>query len=394
MPKTLFIIARQFTSNSGSYAGVFEEFSKYAYSQKYKVKILCAQTKKEHPLSEKLPYAEVIRFPIPSLKIPFLGMNNDYIFLGKQIKKYFDKNKPDLEDVFIANGRAALGILNQRYNLRMGQPANIFLKNMETANSEVTIITKIARKIHFSFQFFLEKKCVKNAKGYITPSKETLDLIMKEYDKRAKSSFVPQSGVRFNELQKGEKALKGKFLLFVSAGEEKVRKGVVYLEKALPEIFSKYPDARLLHVGDKFEWNVPETCKQKIVSVGRVPWDKMKDYYASSEILLSCAINEGMANSIFEAMATGTPVLSSDINGINEYLSHKKDSYIYKKSDISDLKKGVDFLLTTKNFKKKASVLLKAKATNLSYDIFSEKLIYFISQSKKNKVNFNLLKND
>lgn len=393
--KRLYLIARHFTLNSGSYAGFIEEFARFASKKGYNVKVLCARVDKNLPENENHQFCEVIRFNIPNIRIPLLGMNKDYFFLSKNVKKYLKSEKLNNKDLIISNTRASLGAVGSNYIIRMGQPAGAFLKNMELANSYVSLVTRAARKIHFKLQESLERNASTNAKGFIYSSIKSKKINDLAYGVSDKPYFIPHSGVKFDELQGGTRIkLPGRKLLFVSAGEERIRKGVVYLEKALPEIFNKYQDVNLLHVGDKSGWNVPEKYQHRILSVGRVPWSKMKDYYKSSDMVLNCALNEWIPNVIFEAMASGIPVVTSDIEGIDECISHKKDGFIYRRADVQGLIQGICFVLDNPLFRKKASIKLKEKAKKLDYPIFSEKLLnYTESILKGNKTpSINLLK--
>jgi glycosyltransferase involved in cell wall biosynthesis len=360
------------------------------------VKILCAKIKKELKGKEDLGYAEVLRFKVCKFKIPLIGMNNDYLSLARSVKKYFRENPPKEDDLFLANGRASLGIPDKRYCIRMGQPALVFLKNMEIANDQVSIFTKAARKVHFNFQHVLEKKAFQNSSMVISSSQESLLISQKTFDKAGLPYLIPHSGVKYYDLQKGKKLYKeGKYIIFVSAGEEKVRKGVLYLEKALPEIFKQNKEVFLLHVGDRFEWDVPDWCRKRIISVGRIPWDNMKDYYASSTMLITCALNEWIPNAVFEAMAAGIPIVSSDIEGIGEYITHKKTGYIYKRGEIEGIKKGVSFVLGNPKEMAKAKEILKEKAIKIEYFRFSKNLLELLESNlhKTTKKSINLQKN-
>jgi len=388
MDKQIYFIVRSFEENKGSYAGVIEEFSKSCYDKKYKIKILSAKLSKNQKTKEKTKHIEIIRFPILNLKIPILGMNTDYIFLSYQIKKYFKKNPIKKGAILVANGRAALGILDKEYFLRMGQPANVFLKNMEIANEEVSFFTKIARKIHFWFQSYLEKKVVKNASAFIVSSEESREKIISAYHTEKKPYFIPFSGVKSTKKTQNKKTNKKRNILFVSAGKEKVRKGVVYLEKILPRLFDKYENVNLVHVGSKFEWNIPAKYKSKIIKKGRVAWREMKGYFTSSEFIIFSSLQEGFPNVLLEAMEAACPILSSDIEGIREYIIHKKTGYIYKRGDLQGLLKGARYMLD--NPKKVESFGKKAQENiqKIIYSKFSKELLDFLN----NKKTRNLLK--
>ena len=368
--KKLFFIVRHFTPNSGSYAGMVEEVSKYA-SKKYDVSILCAQL--DLPRREKLPYANIVRFPVSGFQIPSIGMNNQYLSLAKSVKKYVKKHNPDY---IIANGRAALGVIDRKYVLRMSQPAKVFLQNMEIAPASIK--TKMARRIHYTFQHYLEKKVVRNAAAIISSSKTSYDLVRDTYNIPQKPHFIPHSGVKSKELQHGKDlGFPGKNILFISAGKEKVRKGVIFLEEALPSLFEKHPDLHLVHVGDRFHWDIPQ-YQDRIKSVGRVPWGEMKNYYASADMLLVASLVEWIPNVIFEALAAGLPVVTSDLEGVDEVINHEKDGYIFSRGDVSGLREGIEYMLK----KKVDRDILRDKVKDMEYEKFSKELLAFMEHKK------------
>jgi glycosyltransferase involved in cell wall biosynthesis len=391
MPKRIFIIARKFDVNGGSYAGFIENFSKHCHKQSYEVIILAGKHDNEKE-DEDLGYAKIKRFSLSKYKFPLLGMNTDYIALGRKIKEYFKKEELGKEDIILANSRAALGVLDKKYTLRMNQPAFVFLENMEIAKYKVSFVTRIARYFHFLIQSKIEKACVKNASSYVFPSLETRNLNHRYYGNK-KPYFLPEAGVDYNFLNSSKKnKSKTRHILFVSSGEEKIRKGIVYLEEALPILFSKHKDLKLIHVGSKFEWKLPGWCKERIVSTGNVDWDKMKKYYKSADVLVMTALSEGIPNVLLEGMASGIPIVTSDINGIGEYIKHMKSGYIYKRGDVSGLVKGIDFMLETPKKSKAMADASKKIAKKLDYPLFSQALLEFLEKNNKQESkDYNLL---
>ncbi len=389
--KTLYLLMRGFKHNTGSYSGVYQEIAKYASKNNYNVKILCGRLEGQTK-TEKQKYAEIIRFELLPFRIPMLGMNVDYMIIGFHVKNYLRKNKPKEGDIFLANGRAALGLIGRDYVVRIGQPAMTFLSNMEIANDYVSLITRIARFIHFNFQKILEKKSVENAKGIVTPSLVTKNIVTNAYGNKKSPYFVPQSGVNIKNFELGKKKKTyGITMLFIDSGGEYIRKGVYSLEKALPSIFEEFSNFKLLHVGkNEREWDVPAKFKKRIISLGKIEFEKMKNIYVSADFIVSCALNEGIPNTILEAMASGLPVLSSDIQGIEEYITHKKEGYIYKRGDIEELKKGIRYMIKNSKELKKRKII-KKRVLKLDYTNYCKELIPFIEEVPKSK-NINLLK--
>ncbi len=392
MTKKLYVLSQQFWKKKGSYSLVLRELSKEANKQGYNVIILCG-LKSSQKKNEKFANGIIKRFK--TMNLPAFGYIINAYYLGRQIKKYLGKVGVVKNDLIFANGDAALGALDHNFILRAGdQPAPIFLRNLQMSEEKISFLGKIARRIHLKLQEKIEERTIMNAAGVVFPSKKTRNHFCNLYGGEEKPYFIPRSGVNFSSFKKGKKLpIKGKKLLFVSAGRERIRKGVIYLERALPELFDKYEDLKLVHVGGKFGWNVPTKYKNRIITVGKVPWKKMKNYYATADIFINTSLSEGFPNTILEAMAAGCPVVTSDIDGIEEYITHKKEGYIFERGNIRKLKKGIEYLLNKKNFPHKISKNAQGKIKKINYENYNSKLLEFIEKINCNKkINVNLLK--
>ncbi|MBN2251353.1 MAG: glycosyltransferase family 4 protein, partial [Candidatus Altiarchaeota archaeon] len=322
MPKKLYIIVQTYAENRGSFYGFFEELARYASGKGYKVIIVTGQTGGSKPAFEDLGYADIHRFSVG--RPPFLGVIINAFLRARHVGGFFKKNPPEPGDIVISNWEA-LGVLNRRYSLRAGdQPALAFLRNMEIAGKESSLLSRIARFAQVILQYPIEVVCMRKADAIIYSSEENRKLFVKYYGGKDKPYFIPRSGVNIKDIEKGGKLPAvgpGIKLLFVAPKSERVRKGVMHLEGVLPEIFERFPDAKLLHIGEHMEWRIPERYLTRIVSVGKVPWSGMKDYYKTADLMVSCSLSEGFPNTILEAMAAGTPIVSSDINGITDYIT-------------------------------------------------------------------------
>jgi glycosyltransferase involved in cell wall biosynthesis len=380
--RNFYFVVHNYTENSGSYAGFVEEFAKFLSGKGFHPIILCKR-QDDGPTHEHLPYAEVFRFKVPKARIPLLGMNLEYFFLSRRVKRYFEKHPPGPQDIILANSRAALGVLDRKYVLRVGQPARIFQRNMEIAKDEVSLITRAARSIHFIIQRRMEKKCVQHAKAFIFSSEKSRQYSLSEYG-NPRPYLTPHNGVKHASYRGGKRLpLKGRHLLFVSAGSERVRKGVHTLEKALPEIFSAYPDVKLLHVGERFSWLVPEWCKERIVSVGKVPWSMMKDYYVTADVSIFCSLSEWIPNALFEAMAAGAPIVTSDMDGVDEFVTHEVSGLIYRRGSAQGLVRGIRYVLDNGDAARKMGRVAQSKAMEIDSPKYNARLLEFIERSMR-----------
>ncbi|MGM1048176.1 MAG: glycosyltransferase family 4 protein [Bacillota bacterium] len=88
-----------------------------------------------------------------------------------------------------------------------------------------------------------------------------------------------------------------------------------------------------------------ETLKPMTKIIGLVPNHMMPEAYSaiksSGGCILSTSRREGLGNSILEPMACGLPVVSSDVPGKNEVITHRVNGMLYKLGDIDS---GVDMV--------------------------------------------------
>lgn len=67
--------------------------------------------------------------------------------------------------------------------------------------------------------------------------------------------------------------------------------------------------------------------------------------YAAADVFVLPSIQENLANVIIEAMACGTPCVAFDIGGMPDMIEHKKNGYLARPFDMSDLATGIRWIL-------------------------------------------------
>jgi len=109
----------------------------------------------------------------------------------------------------------------------------------------------------------------------------------------------------------------------ISAGHLIERKGHHLVIEAMQAL----PDWQLLIVGDGPEDHALRTqvdrlqLQGRVRFIGRVGQAELREYYAASDALVLASSREGWANVLLEAMACGTPVVASPVDGTPEVVA-------------------------------------------------------------------------
>jgi len=115
-------------------------------------------------------------------------------------------------------------------------------------------------------------------------------------------------------------------LLFV--GRFSQEKGLRYLLEALPTVVARFPQVRAVLVGtdepDDGEFHQLARrlgVAEHVTFGGVVPREALPRMYAEADLLVAPSLAEGHPLAPVEALASGTPVVGSDIPGLNETVS-------------------------------------------------------------------------
>ena len=81
---------------------------------------------------------------------------------------------------------------------------------------------------------------------------------------------------------------------------------------------------------------------------GYIPHDKMPDYYNSIDLYICGSKNEGTPNPVLESMASGVPIVSTNVGIVRDALGEKQKEFILKERTKADLKAKLIKLLNNK----------------------------------------------
>jgi len=90
-----------------------------------------------------------------------------------------------------------------------------------------------------------------------------------------------------------------------------------------------------------------------VILTSRVPDEELPNYYAISDVFLMTSLHEAFGIVLLEAMASGMPVVVSDIGGMQDIVSNGRNGYLCPVDDVIVFAERIEFLLTNQTENKK-----------------------------------------
>ncbi|EMA08265.1 group 1 glycosyl transferase [Haloferax denitrificans ATCC 35960] len=117
-------------------------------------------------------------------------------------------------------------------------------------------------------------------------------------------------------------------------------KGIELAIKAMPEVLEEHPEAELVIVGDgSLRDDLERLCrklgvKSHVDFKGRVPHDRVQDFYANSQVFLSLQQVSNVGNTLIEAMYTASCIITINNGGTGELISDDKNGMLIPTHDM------------------------------------------------------------
>lgn len=141
----------------------------------------------------------------------------------------------------------------------------------------------------------------------------------------------------------------GNRLLYV--GRLAAMKGLPLLFEALSQLKARYPDIKLTVVGDGGEREEIKAIAQSlnlanhIDFVGYKSQTEVREYLQTSDIFVLPSFAEGVPVVLMEAMAAGVPVLTTQIAGVPELVTHGNSGWLVPPGNVASLTEGLAALI-------------------------------------------------
>lgn len=167
--------------------------------------------------------------------------------------------------------------------------------------------------------------------------------------------------------------------IILAVGRLAEKKGFIHLINAMPEVLHKFPCAKLVIAGSGPERPILEqsikrlNLRTNVILAGEIPNSGLPAYYASSDIFVLPSVvaksgdTEGLGVVLLEAIASGTPVIGSDVGGIPDIINHGETGLLVSQKSEKSLADAIIRLLSDEKLRK----TLSANALRLVRDRYS-----------------------
>ena len=227
---------------------------------------------------------------------------------------------------------------------------------------------------------YLSKFIWKKARKVIANS-EGLKILAQKTSPGQKIEII-YNGIDIKEFKPAKNKKFGKTLKIICVARLIKRKGIDYLLEALGKLKNK--DFLLTIIG---EGNEKENLKQlaeelkiknKVNFLESVSHSKIANHYQQNDLFVLPSLNEGMSNTILEAMACGLPIITTNTGGAKELI--KNNGFIVKPKSVNQLKNAILKYLNNEKLLKKHGQISRQIAQKMSWQKVAEDYLKIYAQ--------------
>ena len=182
---------------------------------------------------------------------------------------------------------------------------------------------------------------------------------------------VISNGINIEEFKPSFKDAKKDKITMISTGRITKVKGFDYAIEGLKDL----KDVELKLVGDGNLITELQDLSRKLnvktTFTGIVPHNEIATHLKEADIFISSSLNEGMSNSLLEAMACGLPIIATDTGGSKELI--KNNGFVIKKESSNEIKNAIEKYIKNRDLISLHSKNSRKIAENLSWKIVAQK---------------------
>jgi phosphatidylinositol alpha-mannosyltransferase len=150
------------------------------------------------------------------------------------------------------------------------------------------------------------------------------------------------------------------------------RKGIPVLFSALSRVAERVPDVRLLLVGDgplrRWYRSLARRAPCPVRFLGELSAEEIPHAYRTADVVVVPSTGQESFGIVhLEAMASGVPIVASDIEGYREILDHGREALLFRNRDAGGLARALIRVLTDRGLARSMGAIGVEKARRYSW---------------------------
>ncbi|MBE6023468.1 MAG: glycosyltransferase family 4 protein [Cellulosilyticum sp.] len=269
-------------------------------------------------------------------------------------------------DLILSQTEFSMGIFARMMAKKLDVPIihtyhTVYEDYMHYISKGIDLSPRIARKYSKSF--------CNHVDGVVAPTKKT-EKLLKSYGVQKPIRIIP-TGIDFtpfkpeNYSEKDIDRLKEIFnippndpiILFI--GRVAKEKSIDFLIKAMPQLLTQIPDAKLVIVGDgPIRLELEELAqnlgvRNAVIFTGMQPWNTIGRMYQLGDVFVSASVTETQGLTFAEAMAAALPVIAREDESIAGFVRDGYNGQLFH--TIDELSKALYQILSNEAYRKQLS---------------------------------------
>lgn len=308
------------------------------------------------------------------VKYQLIKFNYIHLFLGnkylnQQLVNLYDKQKNNI--IYLYGGLSIITAKLLSFASTLGYKIVADIVEDYSVHKERV---SFHLKLKYKLDTIINNKMISNITGVIVISNYLKNKFESLKIDRNKIQLIPISAE--NIFHKPIKIQNRDIFRFVYSGTFGVKDGIDFMLNAYKKLFKKYPNIELTlvgktgRIGKNYKYLKNLNSNYNIKYLGLIPEEKYYDFLQDSDVLMMTRIGSKYANSGFpfklgEYLATGNPVIATDVSDIKLYLRDKIDIILASPSDSESLFKAMEY--TVLNYQKCVGIGLNGKNAASKY---------------------------
>lgn len=264
----------------------------------FDINVLCYGSRIDNLLTEKIEKIQNVKY---------LGLSGRItLFSFIKIVQEIDRIKPDIVHAHLGGIVFAVpwGLLRHKPVI-------------------VTAHTKPEKAFSKKIVPFLRNGIKKDIVQLVTVSKENQNLMVQYFNLNEHECAFINNGININRYYRK----KHEQFTFINVGRQDENKNQIAILKSFARLYAEYSNIMLYLVGDGDEHQtLIDSAKSlniydHVIFTGNV--GNTEDYYALSDCYVQSSHREALPLTVLEAMATGLPVISTDVGGMKDVVSNR-----------------------------------------------------------------------